>query len=78
MDIEQFRKDFIRRVREDGRSVNSVANEYGIEQASLSRFVNGKGLAGETVIALLPFVYRKTLAFIATTEQSHDASYPLP
>ena len=58
MNIEQFRTDFVSRLREERRSVNSVALEYGVEQASLSRFISGKrGLSGESVFSLWPFVY---------------------
>lgn len=58
MSIEQFRNDFTQRLESTGRSVTSVAHEFGVEQGSLSRFKNGsQGLSGDNVFALWPFVY---------------------
>lgn len=58
MSIEQFRNDFTHRLESTGRSVTSIAHEFGVEQGSLSRFKNGsQGLSGDNVFALWPFVY---------------------
>jgi len=61
MNIEKFRHDFKWRMKQTGRSINSLVAEYGFEQAAHSRFVNDlsekRGLSGRYVLALFPFVY---------------------
>lgn len=58
MDIKKFRTDLLARMRDTGKSQSSVSSTYGVQQASLSRFLSGnKGLNGDAVLRLWPFVY---------------------
>lgn len=73
MNIETFRHAFGCSLKLKGRTVNSVAKELGLEQASLYRFLyNNRGISGEYVCKLLPFVYGDILRFPEACEQRLD------
>lgn len=57
--MENIRRDLGRFTKDTGHSLNWLANASGVEQGSLSRFSRGvqKGLRGETVERIWPFLY---------------------
>ena len=58
MDIQKFRTDLLARMQATGESQSSVSSIYGVQQASLSRFLSGStGLNGDAVLRLYHFVY---------------------
>lgn len=58
MDIQKFRIDLLARMQATGESQSSVSSIYGVQQASLSRFLSGStGLNGDAVLRLYHFVY---------------------
>lgn len=68
MDIQKFREDLLARMRDTGKSQSSLSSIYGVQQASLSRFLSGsKGLNGDAVLRLWPFVYGASPTAPSTT-----------
>ena len=56
--LNQMREDFLRKISTEGQSVSAIALELGLEQASLSRFKDGKqGLSWSGIIALYEYIY---------------------
>ena len=73
MNIDQFRRDFLVRVKDSGSRQIDLVREYGVQQAALSRFMRGKnGLSLESVIALWPFVYGKAFPRLSPRGLEHE------
>ena len=64
-DLAQFRKDLAAWMDETGMNQVSLAKASGVDQASLSRFLQTKkkpeGLSGKSILRLYPFVYGQAL-----------------
>lgn len=77
MNIETFRTDFLARQAETGISQNKISAQYGVEQASLSRFLSGKsGLSFDNALKLWPFVYGNSFRATATPTTSPEGDAP--
>ena len=72
---EKFRLDLLARFVTAKAVPLHVAKKYGVEQASLSRFMRGKaGLSFDNIVALWPFVYGEDFAFKAAIPRTKRAS----
>lgn len=74
--LDTFRIDLRARMTAEKKSQLALAHDVGIEQASLSRFLRGRGgLSGESILRLHPYVYgpRFSTSSLAplTDEPSH-------
>ena len=59
-DLTQFRTTLRAWMAEEGMSQKALAQESGVDQASISRFLRTEkpeGLSGESVLRLYPFVF---------------------
>lgn len=58
MNIHNLHADFLAQIQRTNASQTDIAKRYGVQQAIISRFINGKnGISLSTTIALWPFIY---------------------
>lgn len=58
MNIANLRADFLAKKRSAGHSQKHIAEQCGVEQAAISRFIAGKnGLSFDYVLKLWPYIY---------------------
>lgn len=56
--LEKFRDDLRRAMSERGSSQKDIEISFGVHQSIISNFLSGRrGLSGDNLLALWPFVY---------------------
>ena len=75
MNIEKFKSDFLARQQSSGQKQRQISIQYGVQQATLSRFIAGdSGLSFGNICKLWPFVYGCDFPSIPTAPATAPSS----